>query len=318
MRIITSIAFLVVLTALHGVGEACQSSGARKKRNVPELDFQLADFFGKCQQLNRANFGIIPSLQSVVDSVIRDSKWYNAVKNIICFGDNDEASCWIGALPLLLNADSVFRQSTAKCICQWDSDGCWSPPGKKKRSIDSDLMDEKHLRMKRQAQSNFLLCVDRNVRLFRGQYRSLQRFDAKSISIFLQDHYSYCRTIPNIPRKHLCQLDLLYIDSLCPKSGPNSNWRKDQINVFKAYARQNSPLGRAVAKCPEGDGGTGANWGTWRQNRPCGATCGLSLRNEKRSCMLNGQTVPSSFCEGSDKRNSVCFLPPCPPKDLTR
>nr|XP_039251455.1 A disintegrin and metalloproteinase with thrombospondin motifs adt-2-like isoform X2 [Styela clava] len=245
-------------------------------------------------------------------------RWLSFFFPLTSYGDNDEASCWIGALPLLLNADSVFRQSTAKCICQWDSDGCWSPPGKKKRSIDSDLMDEKHLRMKRQAQSNFLLCVDRNVRLFRGQYRSLQRFDAKSISIFLQDHYSYCRTIPNIPRKHLCQLDLLYIDSLCPKSGPNSNWRKDQINVFKAYARQNSPLGRAVAKCPEGDGGTGANWGTWRQNRPCGATCGLSLRNEKRSCMLNGQTVPSSFCEGSDKRNSVCFLPPCPPKDLTR
>ncbi|XP_039252381.1 uncharacterized protein LOC120329695 [Styela clava] len=252
----------LVIVAVFGIfivslTEGCQG-GSRRKRSVPtapEVDTKLAAFFDDC--LRRPASGIFESLRSVVDSVIRDSVWYKEVEDDVCSGNRDVAECWIYTLPFLMDTASTLYQPTAQCICDW-AGTCWEPPKhpQKRSTLYSykDTRDTPPPRKPKQkplstSLKQFSQCVDKNAKPFVRQYPSLRRISGKSISIFLRDHFTFCRSIPDFPYDQRNLFVLLYIDRVCPKSGPKSRWRSDTIGLYKEYSRRDGPLVRIVQQC---------------------------------------------------------------------
>ncbi|XP_039251446.2 uncharacterized protein LOC120328924 [Styela clava] len=237
---ISFVVFAVSLAACCKFTEGCS------RRNAINFDQDLANFMGNCPQLRQASSGILPSLRSVVVYVLRDSVWYKRIRERVCAGIYDVASCWINAIPILLKDDSPFETPLAQCICDWDGT-CWAPEvrPRKMKSIGSD---EKHGEIKIKKKS-FSTCLVQNVQVSTSQFPSWNGFDINSVSIFLQNHYSYCRTVPTIPQEQWCLVPMLYVDTFCEKESPESDWRDDLVEVYKLATRSDVYLRKIINTC---------------------------------------------------------------------
>lgn len=248
----------VLLLLMMEYSKGCTTSGGhrmRRKRTAnliaPKVNEELAKFFRECDDLDKAARGIL-HLPSAVDYVIRDSEWYKNVSSRICAEPRDDIQCWIYAVKYLLDRNSPFFRSTANCMVKWAS------AVSKKSLLDSELrcpsLHREHIITSDSQEDNELSeCIKAQSECYSERYPSLKRFESKSVTTLLKDHYTYCRTFSNVPfnYKQHNLVNLLCQNTECPRTGSKASWRTNITTLYGVATRKDGPIGAAYRKCED-------------------------------------------------------------------
>ncbi|XP_077975153.1 uncharacterized protein LOC144431197 [Styela clava] len=246
--IFISTSYLILLA------KACQG-GARKKRDVaPDVNAELSDFFTECLKPIASSF--FSSTRSVVDYSIRDCLWYSEVELSLCNGTNNIHECWIGSLVFLINTTSVLYEETAQCICAW-ADDC---DDRKRRAACpnaaagqlSTIQEQTYLPT--ELEIAISECIDSKFEPEdMAAYASLQNINSQSNTIFLREHYSYCKptviTNNNFDFNNVDGFINNFLESLCPTTGVGSLWRHDLQKTLPMVTSVTSPSYQPYTTC---------------------------------------------------------------------
>lgn len=217
---------------------------------APQVNETLAQFFQKCEDLVHAAAGGIIDLPTAVEYVIRDSEWYKTVSTEVCTGRRDDLHCWIYAVKYLIAESSKFFVPTANCMSRWADNV--SEGYHLHNELHCPLLQIENKTTPYSRKDNDISeCIQSKSMSDKWKYPSLESFNATSVTKLLKDHYSYCRTVVNVPSdyKRLNLDDLLCEKTECPRTGPQSSWRTNIKTLYGVATRKDGPIAAAYLEC---------------------------------------------------------------------
>lgn len=337
MKISETFILLVVVTlgieACHhgkGGGGSSRTIYGRRRRNVDmissviptirrsssmyDINLELSDFFTKC--LLRKTGKVFQSWRSVIDFVLRDTKWFSATDQQYCPEDSDINSkstfCWQNRLGRLLKLGSNILPKAKQCVSEYVRWKKTSSPfliRRKRRVVTtSNYRSPNQCLRINTVEYNRCLKTDLITPSNLRRYPSLKYWDGESVAKFILSHASECRitsryTAGKMKYSEICPK---VSKTVCPSTKYNN------------LVRRASPLYKVPLSCTRSLSKPKYTWGRWKISS-CSRTCGFGVTRSTRQCRnSSGRVVSSRYCKGAASRTGRCIRGSCFDWDISQ